>query len=108
MQHVTCQDQNAPSGRFMIFEHDQDKDPAIIAYTRKLLDRYSGQEADKFLRMYMRSQARHFQHLINGSNTSHHIRQIARSRRQWLLHLLSVAEHSLQNLRPFMSRVVDQ
>lgn len=97
---------NVTADLFMTFEHDQDKNPAIIAYTRELFARYEGTEADKCLVQYMRAQARRYQHLISGPNTSHHMRQIARSRRQWLLHLLSVADRSVLHLRPFIARVI--
>lgn len=104
MENVDCQGQNAK--RFMTFEQDQDKDPAIVTYTRELFARYVGTDADKCLVQHMRTQARRYLHQINDGGLTYSQLQQARSRRQWLLHLLSVAEYSLQLLRPFMARVI--
>lgn len=90
----------------MTFEHDQHKNPEIVAYTRELFARFGGSDADRVLVQYMRAQARRFQYMSKGCNISHHQLQIVRSRRQWLLHLLSVADRSLSHLRPFMARVI--
>jgi len=106
MENVASQDQNATLGRFMTFAHDQEQDPAIVAYTRELFARYTGPLADKALVQYMRAQARRFQYMSKGSNISYHQLQIVRSRRQWLLRLLSVSDRSLSHLRPFMARVI--
>jgi hypothetical protein len=91
----------------MTFEHDQDKDPAIIAYTRDLFARYSGLDADKRLYQYIRTRARHLLYVINADKLSFHELQTCRSRRQWLLRLQSLGEgRGSAVMVAFMARVI--
>ncbi len=91
----------------MTFEQDQDKDPAIIAYTLDLLARYSGLDADKRLYQYIRTRARHLLYAINSHKLSYHDLQTCRSRRQWLLQLHSLGEgRGPAVMLAFMARVV--
>lgn len=107
MENVASQDQNAASGRFMTFEQDQDKDPAIIAYTRELFARYSGMDADKRLYQYIRTRARHLLYAINDAKLSYHELQICRSRRQWLLQLQFLGQdRGPAVMVAFMARVI--
>lgn len=105
MQNATCQDRNAQSVSFMTFDHDQDQDPATVAYTRELFACFSSQE-DHELVAFMKSEARSYLGVIHDDLSADNEVKTARSRRQWLLHLLSVAEYSLQLLRLFMARVI--
>lgn len=95
------------SGRFMTFEHDQDKDPAIIAYTRELFARFFGLDADKRLYQYIRTRARHLLYATKSDKLSYHQLQLVRSRRQWLLHLQSIGEgRGPAVMVAFMARVI--
>ena len=101
MQSTTCQGQNV-----MFFEHDQEKDPEIIAYTSELFSMFRGFHADELLVDFMRLHAASLQRLINDSLLLDEDSGFFRSRRQWLLRLLSVADRSISHLRPFMARVI--
>ena len=100
MENVISQAQN-----FMTFEHDQHLDPEIIAFTRALFALYAGPDADERLCRFMRSEARICQNLIHNPDISEHQRKLFRSRRQWMLHLLSIADLSRSHLRLFMADV---
>ncbi len=102
MENVTSQGHH-----HMTFELDQHMNPEIIAYTRELFARHSGLDADKAPLRYFTAQARHYLHQINDGHLTHHQLQLARSRRQWLLHLRDLGDRrGAPLMRLYMARVI--
>ena len=96
MENFTSQEQNN-----MSFDHYQEKDPAIVAYTRRLFTLDDADIVD-----YLCAECSSCLSLLGSEPLTEHQAQLFRGRANWSYWLLSVSERGLPELRAYMARVI--